>query len=261
MATTNRWAIAEAGDVSFFDLVTGKAIVTLSTLKSTSIETSGETQYSRGGRGNAKIVGFSSNREAKLVMQDAVFDNKAVAMLTGNDLITGTKVVDLNEVQAVTSNKITLSKTPTGALVSVYKVNADGTNGVEMSLGTPGTNPLEYSLNGKELTFNTAVTNSTQIRVYYKATTAADAKTVKITSDSFGKSFRVSIDVLVTDIFTKKSFNGQINIPNAKFEDNFSLSFTSEGQPAVLDLNMEILKSPISVDMYELTVYEKETIL
>jgi hypothetical protein len=72
MATPNRWAIAESGDVSFFDLVTGKAIVTLSTLKSTTIETSGETQYARGGRGNAKIVGFSSNREGRLVMSDAI---------------------------------------------------------------------------------------------------------------------------------------------------------------------------------------------
>lgn len=261
MATPNKWAISESGDVSFFDLVTGKAIVTLSTLKSTSIETSGETQYARGGRGNAKIVGFSGNREAKIVMQDAIFDTKAVAMLTGNDLVTGIKTVDLNEVQTVTSNTITLSKTPKGALVSVFKVNADGTNGTEITLGVPATNPNEYSLNAKVLTFHTSVANSTQIRVYYKADTASDAKTAKITADSFGKSFRVSVDVLVTDVFTKKAYNGQINIPNAKFEDNFNLSFTSEGEPAVLDLNMEILKSPTSQDMYELIVFDKETII
>jgi hypothetical protein len=261
MATPNQWAISESGDVSFFDLVTNKAIVTLSTLKSTSIDTTGETQYSRGGRGNAKIVGFSSNREAKLVMQDAIFDNKAVAMLTGNDLVSGVKTVDLNEVQSVTSNTITLAKTPKGALISVFKVNADGTNGQEYTLGTPGTNALEYSINAKVLTFHTSVANSTKIRVYYKADTASDAKTIKVTADSFGKSFRVSIDVLVTDIFTKKSFNGQINIPNAKFEDNFSLQFTSEGEPAVLDLNMEILKAPTSTDMYELIVFDKEQII
>lgn len=259
MATPNQWAIKESGDVSFFDLVTGKAITTLSTLKSTSVETTGETVYSRGGRGNAKIVGFSSNREAKIVMQDAIFDNKAVAMLTGNDLVQGTKVVDYNEVKVVTSNKITLSKTPKGALVSVFAVNPDGTNGTEFTLGTPASNPNDYSITGKDLTFNSGVTNNTKIRVYYKIETATDAKTVKVTSDQFGKTFRVSIDVNVTDVYTKKVYNGQINIPNAKFEDNFNLSFSSDGDPAVLDLNMEILKAPASTDMWELVIYDLET--
>lgn len=229
MATPNQWAIKESGDVSFFDLVTGRAITTLSTLKSTSLETTGETTYSRGGRGNAKIVGFSSNRESKVVMQDAIFDNTAVSMLTGNNLLEGKKIVDINEVKTVTSNKISLSKTPKGALVSVFKVNPDGTNGQEFTLGTPATNSTDYSVATKDLTFHTSVTNATQIRVYYKAETALDAKTVKVTADQFGKTFRVSIDVNVTDIFTKKIYNGQINIPNAKFEDNFNISLSSDG--------------------------------
>lgn len=42
MATPNRWAISESGDVTFFDLVSNKAIVTLTTLKSTSLETTGK---------------------------------------------------------------------------------------------------------------------------------------------------------------------------------------------------------------------------
>lgn len=261
MSTPNQWAIKESGDVSFFDLVTGKAITTLTTLKSTEVQTTGETVYARGGRGNAKIVGFSSNRESKLVMQDAIFDNSAVAMLTGNDLVAGTKTVDFNEVQSVTSNTLTLSKTPQGAIISVYKLNPDGTNGTEYTLGTPATNATDYSVNAKVLTFNTGVANGTQFRIYYKVNTATDAKTIKVTSDQFGKSFRVAIDVLVTDVYTKKAFAGQLIIPNAKFEDNFNLSFSSDGDPAVLDLNMEILKSPTSTDMWQLVVYDQDTIV
>lgn len=45
MATPNQWAIKESGDASFFDLVTGKAITTLTTLKSTSLETTGEFRH------------------------------------------------------------------------------------------------------------------------------------------------------------------------------------------------------------------------
>lgn len=261
MATPNRWAIKEAGEATFYNLATNKAIVTLSTLKTTGVETTGETVYARGGRGNAKLVGFSTNREAKLALQDAIFDNKAIAMLTGNDLVTGKKTIDKREVQSVTSGKLSLSKTPKGAILSVFKLNADGTNGEEYTLGVPTTNPKEYSVSAKELTFNSAVTDGTSFRVYYQVETAIDAKTIKVTSDQFGKSFRVVIDVLVVDEFTKEAYEGQLRVPNAKFEDNFNLNFAADGDPAVLDMNMEVLKSPISADMWELVVYSDEDIV
>lgn len=260
MATPNRWAIRDAGEATFYDLVDGHAITTLSTLKTSGVETTGETVYARGGRGNAKLVGFSSNREATLTMEDAIFDNDAIAMLTGNDLIAGKKVIDRNEIGSVTSSKLILGKTPKGALISVYKLNADGTNGQEYTLGTPSTNPLEYSITGKELTFNSAVANDTQFRIYYKVETAIDSKTIKVTSDMFGGSFRVAIDVLVVDEFTKKAFQGQLIIPNGKFEDQFNLDFSAEGDPSTLTLTLEILKSPISTDMWELVVYDDETV-
>jgi hypothetical protein len=182
-------------------------------------------------------------------------------MLTGNDLVNGVKKVDRRENGTVTSSKITLQKTPQGALVSVFKLNADGTNGAEYTLGTPATNPTEYSISGKEITFHSGVVNGTQFRIYYQVNTSTDAKTVKVSADQFGKSFRVVMDVLVVDEFTKAAFQGQLRIPNAKFEDNFNLSFAADGDPAVLDLNMEILKSATSADMWELVVYSDADII
>jgi len=179
---------------------------------------------------NARIIGFSSNRQSRITLQDAIFDNAAIAMLTGNDLVNGKRIVDRNEVGTVTSNKVSLSKTPKGAIVSVYKVNGDGTNGEEYTLGTPATNAKEYSVTGKDLTFHTTVANGTQIRVFYQVETATDAKTIKVTSDKFGQSFRVTLDVLVVDEYTKQAFQGQLRIPNAKFEDNFNLSFSADGK-------------------------------
>ena len=166
MATPNRFALRDAGDFTFYNIQTGKAIVTLDTIKSASMDFTGETTYARGGFGNPKLVGFSSNREGNLGLQDALFDNNAIAMLTGNPLKSGAKDIDYKEVKAVTSNKISLSKTPKGAIVSVYKVNPDGTNGTEYTLGTPASNPTEFSVAGKDLTFNTAVTNGFKLFLY-----------------------------------------------------------------------------------------------
>lgn len=264
MATPNRWAVKECGDATFYSLSTGKAIVTLRTLKTSGVETTGETVYSRGGRGNAKLVGFSSNREAKLKLEDAIFDNKAIAMLTGNDPTVGAKVINYSEVLTVASAAVTLSKTPAGsantAITSLFKVNADGTNGTEYTLGTPASNATEYSRATKAITLNSAVTNGTQVRAYYQVTTDATATTIKVTTDQFGKTFKVVLDVLVRDEYTKADFAGQLIIPNAKFEDNFNLEFAAEGDPATLTLPLEVLKSATSNDMWEMVVYDESLI-
>ena len=213
------------------------------------------------GFGNPKLVGFSSNREGTLAITDALFDNNAIAMLTGNALVSGKRDIDYKEVKTVTSNKISLSKTPKGAIVSVYKVNQDGTNGEEYTLGTPATNPKEFSIAGKDLTFNTAVTNGTNIRVYYVVTTAADAKTMSVTADAFGGTFKVVGNVLVRDSFDGKDYPATITIPRGKFEDNFSMALSVDGDPAVLDLPIEMLKDPVTNELWTMVVYNDEDII
>lgn len=247
MATPNRWAIRDAGIATFYDLTTNKPVVTLRTLKTSGLETTGETVYSRGGFGNPKLVGFSSNREAKLTLQDAIFDNKALAMLTGNALIEGaTAVSRVDELVVEASDKINLTATPTGT-VSIFKVNEDGTWGEEVT---------SSASSGKEITL-TGASQGEKVVAFYLTTTDVSAKTLKITSDQFGKSFRVVLDCIVRDEFTKADYAAQINIPNAKFEDNFNLSMAVDGDPAVLDLNMEVLKSPTSTDMWLMTIYDE----
>jgi hypothetical protein len=231
MATPNRYAIRDCGTATFYDLTTGKPVVTLTTLKTSGVETTGETVYARGGFGNAKLVGFSSNREAKINLEDAIFDNKAIAMLTGNDPQTGAKVIDYQEKKSTLSDKITLSKTPSGGnLVGVFLVNADGTDGTEYTAGDPSTGATEYSISSKEITFPSATVDGTIFKIYYKVETDATATTVKVTSDQFGKTFRVILDVLVRDEHTKKDYKGQLRIPNAKFEDNFNFNFSADGK-------------------------------
>ncbi|MNR62658.1 hypothetical protein D3C85_1847400 [compost metagenome] len=51
MATPNRFSIRDAGQATFFNLQTNKAIVTLNTLQTSGIESSGEITYTRGGFG------------------------------------------------------------------------------------------------------------------------------------------------------------------------------------------------------------------
>lgn len=261
MATPNRFAIRSAGNATFYRLDgTKDAIVTLRTLKVSSLETTGETTYARGGDGNVKLVGFSSNREARMNLEDAIFDKEAIAMITGNAMSTGATVVAKNEIITVgATNKASVTKTPTGALTSVYVVNADGTNGQKLTLGTPATESSQYSINAKELTFHSSITQNTKIRVYYNFTTDITASKMRVTSDAFGGTFKIVLDVIVRDEYTKKDFAAQVIVPNGKFEDNFNFNFSADGDPATLTLPIEILKDPLSTNMWEMVIFDEES--
>jgi hypothetical protein len=158
-----------------------------------------ETVYARGGQGNAKLVGFSSNREAKITLEDAIFDKSALQMLTGNAIAIGSREVYKNEVLTVGTNAATLTKTPAdaGALLGLYVVNADGTNGTEIVYAaSPATG--QYSVTAKAITlYSGDHAPGVSIRAYYKVDTAADAARILVTSAAFGGSFKVVLDVLV----------------------------------------------------------------
>jgi hypothetical protein len=261
MSTPNRFALRDAGKATFFNISTGKAIVTLESLKTSGIDSTAETTYARGGFGNSKLVGFSHNKEAKLNMTEALFDKDALAMLTGNALVTAAKVISFDDVKSVTSNKITLSKTPVGAITTVYKLNADGTNGQEYTLGTPATNATEFSVSGKDLTFHTSVTNGTLFKVYYKVNTAADAKTVRVSSDAFGGTFKIVIDLLVRDSFDGMDYAAQLIVPRGRFEENFNIELSVDGDPATLALPIECLREPVTNTLWEMVIFDENQIV
>ena len=247
MATPKRWAVREAADVTFYSLVDGSPIVTLNTLKMTDVETTGETVYAQGGRGNAKLVGFSSNREATMTLQDAIFDNAAMAMLTGNEIITGSKTIQkFEDVIIGTGGTATIAGAlAAGGDFSVFELDGN-VIGAELSTAT---------LVGSTLT---AGAEGDRVRVYYEMDTPADTQTITVTSDKFGGSFKVVADVLVRDELTKKDYYAQFIAHNAKIEDSFTFSFSPDGDPSVLDIPLELLKPAGSTTMWEFVIYGDE---
>lgn len=51
MTTPNRFAMRDAGEFTFYNIQTNKAIVTLDTIKSAKMDFTGDTVYARGGFG------------------------------------------------------------------------------------------------------------------------------------------------------------------------------------------------------------------
>lgn len=213
------------------------------------------------GTGNPKIVGFSSNREAKLNLSNAVFDNAAIAMMTGNNVLKGVKAIQQRDVLPVTTNTATLKYTPvstTGALVAVFKYNADGTHGTELTYTSTAVATGQYShTSAKSIGFFAGdIANGDQIVAYYNTNTDATAQTITISSDKFAGTFGLVLDAVVKSPFDKRDYLAQINISACKMEDNWSITMAADGDPSEHQMPVEILKPAGSADMYTITLLD-----
>ena len=266
MGAPDRYAIREAAEVHFYDLSDGSFVTTLDTLKNATMTVSGETVYARGGRGNPKLVGFSGDKEARLELEDALFTNESWMLLTGHDAEKGKKVVGWNEIKQVDENdKITLDKTPADdpdgnpKIDGVFKVNADGSNGTEITKAEGTLASGEYEISGNEITFfEDEFDEGTWMRVYYRIETDDEATTNKLTSDMFGGSYRIECDVLVRSLDTKEDYEGRLIINNGKIESDFEFEFSPEGDPSTQNVPIEVLRDPITDDMWELIVFDQD---
>lgn len=213
------------------------------------------------GDGNPKLIGFSSNKESKVNLSSAIFDNRALALLTGQDIVTGANEVFKREVVIVNSGTATLEKTPKGEkLESLWIMGVDGIEDTELLEGTPSTETGEYSLSTKTIDVHDSIADDTKLVAYYKIDADATAQTIIVSSDKFPASFKLIMEVLVSDFYTKKLYPAQIVIPSCKMEDNWSLSFEPDGDPQALELPIEILKPANSNDMWKMTIYDDKAL-
>jgi hypothetical protein len=240
MAIPNRWAVREAAEATFYPVGSNTPHVTLKTLKMTEVTTTGETTYAMGGRGNAKLVGFSGNREARVTIQDAIFDNKALAMLTGNEIKPAQKRDRVfSEEIVATEGQFTLSDLAfTGSVT--YSVDGEEATGS----ATSGVVTVEDLPAGS--------------RVTASWTKAVDSQAITVTASDFAGTYKLVLDVVVRDLETGKDFYGQFIAPKVQVENEFTFSFSPDGDPSVMDIPIEILKDTNSSLMYELVLYDNE---
>lgn len=264
MTTPNVWAVREVALATFYDLSTNKARIQLTNLKTSGLENTADTVYAKGSRGNANIVGFSGNRGGAVTLQDATFTNEVIAMMSGNDIKSGVANIYQRDVIKVLANKASLNFTPLNAsngLISVYKLNPDGTHGDEIVFTSSTVAAGKYTITTKQLTFNTGdVPDGTEIVAYYQAATANDSKKITVSSDKFAGTYKVVLDCLVRNIVDEQDYAAQIVINKAKMEDNWSLSMAAEGDPSVFDIPMQILKPVNTTELYTMTIYDQNEV-
>lgn len=291
----DRYGIKEVADVTFYkikdDGTRGDPVLYLDTLKVSTIEQTAESVDARGGKGNPKLVTWDYGKEINVTIEDALFSAKSMAIMFGNgsasqgaSLIQKTAVVRLGKAN---TGKVKLINDYVTA--DIYDAN-EGSKRVKLYLGNESTAPMgEVKLNGQLLfvgpnseasqlydedgtVLDSGLTES-ELKALY--TTGLDAtgteldghklmftywvsavgKTITVSGDTFPGTYYIQGDTYArSDVDGSDQFF-QFIIPKAKMTSENTITLEAEGDPAVFNMNLTVLR-PEDGDMMKLVQYD-----
>ena len=236
----DRYGIKEVADVTFYkikeDGTPGAPVLYLDTLKVSTIEQTAENTSARGGKGNPELITWDYGKEITVVIEDALFSAKSMAIMYGAVTNDGEAIINDNYTSIMkTVNKANVITESSKKYVSVggrmveipsdavyYK--ADGSTG--------SATEFEY------VTFNLTIEGS---EISISAGTFPG--TYYVTGDTYARSETTGVD----EFF-------QFILPKAKVTSEVTLTMEAEGDPSTFSMNLRVLR-PADGQMMKLVKY------
>ena len=191
----------------------------------------------RNGKRNKLFAILQSNKSANITLTQNVFNFEAIAVNTGEEIVTGAGVGLTDEVKLVVAldvsdKKITLPQTPLDKVV----LFAGDTALVETT---------DYTITGKEVTITkSSVNENDEITVLpYKFETSAKTRTITVKADTLAKGGELILKTIEIDKNNNKVADFYVRFPNVVPDGEWSISLSSEVQPTDLAINMTVLTS------------------
>lgn len=248
-----RYGSREIMDVVLKDTKTGEPKVYLESLTTSSFELAGSTVYARGGKGHPKLIGWDSEKDVTLNMEDALITKESLGVLTGSKFEKAAKVLHKKEVVTVDEDKkIELTKTPlTTEKYFLYKTS-DGTSmdeKIEFQISaTPTANQLDLS----------GVSNiepKDKLIIDYYFMGASTTQSTTITSDMFPGTYRLEGTTFWRDE-DGYDVEAMYTVPKLKVLPNFTIGMASTGDPQPFTFTCEALKDRESTAMVIIDLLE-----
>ncbi len=289
----DRYAIKEVADVMFYELDSKGApsapALYLDTLKTSTLSQSSEKVDARGGKGNAKLLSWDTNKEITIEMEDAVFSAKSLGIMFGGKMYVKenkqevlktlrydtTKIKEATESGSDQKNYLTFTINGTElyiakSLVTVFSYQ--DSNGNELSEPTPVKRSTVDWAGGKVSGTNQAIdfitfdlldcTNGTIVNGTHYATAreAGNGSVFKGVTIDIGAEFDSNTYYITGDTYARNVASGkdeflQFIIPKGKVSaEDVSLTMEADGDPATFSMTVECLKSE-SGSMVKLVKY------
>ena len=290
----DRYGIKEV-DVTFYkinsDGTRGDPVLYLDTLKVSTIEQTAESVDARGGKGNPKLVTWDYGKEITVSIEDALFSSKSMAIMFGDGTVSqGTQLIQKTAVIRMGKASEGKVKTVNDYITAdIYDAN-EGSKRVKLYIGSENTAPTGEVLLTNQIAFTGP--NSVASKLYDEdgtvldeAFTLADLKALYSTGQTatgaeydghkfmftywvgtIGKQIVVSGDTfpgtyyVQGDTYARSDVDGsdqffQFIIPKAKMTSENTITLEAEGDPAVFNMNLTVLR-PEDGDMMKLIQYD-----
>lgn len=248
-----RYGSREVMDVVLKDVATGEPKVYLESLHTSTLEFTGSTVFARGGKGHPKLIGWDSEKNITMNMEDALISKESLAVLTGSNFKKAAKVVHKKEVVTVAEGmKVNLAQVPLASQKNFFYKTTDG---ITMEEKISFTIPSSQADKTLDLTAVTGVAVGNKLIVDYYYTAPISTQSMSVTSDLFpgtytleGTTFWRNEDgVDVEALYT---------IPKLKVQPGFSIAMTSTGDPQPFKFTADILKDRRSTAMVIIDILE-----
>lgn len=257
-----KYGIREICDVVFrakteiqigsYKFVKGEPVFYFDTLKTSSLEGASTTVYATGGKGNARLIGWTAERTLTFNMEDALISPVSLAMLAGAGLIDNGGDADDQDIVVHTTGRFDTKKDSGGGTYSLTvdiskgKCKVDATNYPVYygKVDDEGNIPVKLSkgtiTEDGALTGPTFAKGETYFVDYYvvakKAETSAkgSAFEVDITPDVETWNFYIEGATLWRDT-NGKDHAAEVIIPNGMVQSNFTFTMAATGDPSTFN--------------------------
>ena len=230
-------------------------VLFLDTLKVSTIEQTAEQVYATGGRGNSNLIGWDYGKEITLNIEDALFSPASMSAIfgsyDGDDFRKGVKdVKSIDRMEKVTAKRSFIvpagnqNGTPTEADRTAQAVFYDPRTMEPYPDGTP----------------------IAEGEIFYKFTRSiayegqSIGNMIEISADKFPGTYKIVGDTYVRSDSTGKDERFQFIIPQAKMTSEQTITLEADGEPAVFDMNMTVLRPDdgVMVRFVQYNVVENE---
>lgn len=261
VALSDKFTIQRIFDIYLFDLSNGQVVGKLNNLKDTNFINEEVVVYATGGIGNSPIVGFNYSKHARIDVSSMVYDLMNIGTqldctpITGmnDEFIYGDKIY-------VENNQALTTYTPVGSagveINYIYELNYGDILGTEYTQDivlSPG--KFTYDPSSKTISFYPGeIADGTQIMLYYRCQTDANAKTLSNYTNLFSKHVKMVAKGVVKNICTKENYIIEIIFYNSKIEGNFNIDLIVDGKVASHNVMIEAVSNCANDKLWDMII-------
>lgn len=221
-----QYSIHEVANLSIADFATNKPFVYADYAQVSSNDVSATTDELRGGQGNFLLQTATHTKKGDLKVTLPAIDLKMLAMLAGDDLATHNANAFQREVLTITAGAVSLSQTPIDGTLFVNELDGTRDIGTEYTKTSSAPTGTQYSITGKNLTFDTTK-NGTELVVFYQYAAPVGATTITLTANKFPKAVTIYADAIWNDMESETDKGVKVIAYKCKPQSNFTITMDS----------------------------------